>query len=271
MTVQERFLAYARTIFAESGNGGHNATFKVALAARHGFLLTVEEAFPPMMEWNRTNTGGEPWSEEAILHKLNSADGAASHHQPGYLLEKGESHHCTGQSSRPRSKPKQKWPEIDKSKVVKLIKDHPVPVEDLNALSSIPTARSYDSINLEAYLDLLFCQGSNSDPFITIGWNAYQANTRLRSEWTGGLKIPPQFIVPNCPEAREGTTQAGEKSARAKSNYQHRPACRISGRIDQIFPVEAQVKITTPKNCEAVDRTNKRSKFILVNCIQKII
>ena len=56
---------------AISGQGGHNATFRVACVLVAGFGLDVGHALPVLQEWN---IGCNPqWSERDLLHKLKDA------------------------------------------------------------------------------------------------------------------------------------------------------------------------------------------------------
>ena len=56
---------------AVSGQGGHTATFRVALALAHGHGLTEEQALEAMRDWNRTCQ--PPWSEAELRYKITSA------------------------------------------------------------------------------------------------------------------------------------------------------------------------------------------------------
>jgi hypothetical protein len=56
---------------AVSGQGGHTATFRVALALVHGHGLTEEQALVAMQDWNRTCQ--PPWSEAELRYKISSA------------------------------------------------------------------------------------------------------------------------------------------------------------------------------------------------------
>src|SRR5262245_41268498 len=55
---------------AISGNGGHNATFRVACKLVE-FGLGRGEAWQLLCEWNRTCL--PPWSEAELRHKLSDA------------------------------------------------------------------------------------------------------------------------------------------------------------------------------------------------------
>ena len=64
-------FAYIRHIQAESGNGGHNATFRAAHVLRESGL-SVQEALDSLRNWNRTNAK-PPWSERELVHKIEDA------------------------------------------------------------------------------------------------------------------------------------------------------------------------------------------------------
>jgi putative DNA primase/helicase len=83
---------------AISGQGGHDHTFKVALALCKGFDLDEGEALQLLEEWNATCQ--PPWDERDLLHKLESAQQASV--EGGYLL--GDSPEFT---RRRKSKPRQ--------------------------------------------------------------------------------------------------------------------------------------------------------------------
>ena len=57
---------------AISGQGGHNATFKVAVALVRGFDLRPDEALPFLQRYNQRCA--PPWTERELRHKLDSAD-----------------------------------------------------------------------------------------------------------------------------------------------------------------------------------------------------
>ncbi len=83
-TIQERARAYlARLPHSVSGEGGHTAAFKAAVALTKGFALRPEDAYPLFAEWNTQCL--PPWREGELRHKLKSAASSSSH-PPGYLL-----------------------------------------------------------------------------------------------------------------------------------------------------------------------------------------
>lgn len=56
---------------AVSGQGGHNRTFRVACVLRRQFGLSLDEAWPVMVEWNEKCD--PPWLERDLLRKLTEA------------------------------------------------------------------------------------------------------------------------------------------------------------------------------------------------------
>ena len=56
---------------AISGQGGHNRTFAVACRLVRDFNLTIEQAWPIMLEFNTRCE--PPWNEVELLHKLEDA------------------------------------------------------------------------------------------------------------------------------------------------------------------------------------------------------
>lgn len=66
-------VSYIHHIEAIAGKGGHNATFRAACKLRDAGL-SPEEAFTVLQHWNAVNAH-PPWSEQELLHKVNSAFG----------------------------------------------------------------------------------------------------------------------------------------------------------------------------------------------------
>ena len=57
---------------AISGKSGHNKTFAVACKLILGFDLSVYEALPYFIEYNKKCI--PPWNKKELLHKLRDAD-----------------------------------------------------------------------------------------------------------------------------------------------------------------------------------------------------
>jgi hypothetical protein len=69
-------VSYIRHIRAESGNGGHNATFRAACKLRDSGL-SAEEALDALRTWNDTNAE-PPWTDKELMHKIRDAYRGAS-------------------------------------------------------------------------------------------------------------------------------------------------------------------------------------------------
>jgi hypothetical protein len=87
MKLRERIERYIDAIEpAVSGERGHTATFKLALALVHGFDLSPERALQFLQRYNQRCQ--PPWSDKELWHKLATADHVSPRNgQPrGYLL-----------------------------------------------------------------------------------------------------------------------------------------------------------------------------------------
>jgi hypothetical protein len=67
-----------------SGDGGHTATFNVAVALVNGFALPDAEAWTLLQQFN--GTCSPPWSESELRHKLTSAINTPHTKPRGHLL-----------------------------------------------------------------------------------------------------------------------------------------------------------------------------------------
>jgi hypothetical protein len=89
MDTLERARRYVAAMpAAQSGAGGHNATFAVACALVKGFDLPISSARAVLYDFNARCS--PPWSEKDLEHKLTQADKAADPEPRGYLIGKGE-------------------------------------------------------------------------------------------------------------------------------------------------------------------------------------
>ena len=115
----ERASAYlSRVDVAVSGQGGDYATFGAAQALVRGFSLSVEEALPLLVEWNKDCK--PPWSEADLRAKLRSAS-TSSGKEEGYLLKeegpafarnrRGTAAAFQNEAER-RAWQRRKWPEL---------------------------------------------------------------------------------------------------------------------------------------------------------------
>jgi hypothetical protein len=80
-----------------SGQRGHDAAFRAALALVRGFDLSEQEALPLLSRWNAACD--PPWSESALRNKLRSA-ATTSDKPAGYLLTQSSSSSYSSSSSR---------------------------------------------------------------------------------------------------------------------------------------------------------------------------
>jgi putative DNA primase/helicase len=88
---QERLIERARAYVARmpgaiSGQGGHEATFRAALALVKGFSLNTGTALDILRDYN--TRCDPPWSEKELLHKIEDAGTAEV--PDGYVLERDE-------------------------------------------------------------------------------------------------------------------------------------------------------------------------------------
>lgn len=104
MTLVERAKRYVAAMpAAQSGAGGHNATFAVACALVKGFALPIDQARPILREFNERCSPA--WSEKELEHKLSQADKTADPEPRGYLIgdgkfETGSASDATGSDQR---------------------------------------------------------------------------------------------------------------------------------------------------------------------------
>lgn len=83
-SVVERARRYVAMMpAAVSGQGGHNATFRVACVLVLGFALSESEAMAVLSEWNQGCQ--PPWSEHELQHKIKSAGQQSG--ERGYLRD----------------------------------------------------------------------------------------------------------------------------------------------------------------------------------------
>lgn len=88
-SVLDRAAAYLGTVDpAISGQGGHDATFRPAVALVHGFQLSAEDAFALLRDVYNPRCR-PPWSEKELRHKVEDAvkAGPPSGKAPGWLLD----------------------------------------------------------------------------------------------------------------------------------------------------------------------------------------
>jgi hypothetical protein len=113
--LDKRIRAYLATMpIAISGQGGHDTTFKVAIALIHGWGLTVGEARPYLHAYNVLCQ--PPWSAKDLDHKLADALKAPMERPYGFLRN-SEPPKVRGTDLRPHESPSDgnegKYPKID--------------------------------------------------------------------------------------------------------------------------------------------------------------
>jgi putative DNA primase/helicase len=88
--VVARARNYIARIHAIPGQRGHTSTLIAARALVVGFNLDTETAYSLLAEWNATNTGGQPWNERDLRHKIDSAAKNTRGKRWGWLIEEHE-------------------------------------------------------------------------------------------------------------------------------------------------------------------------------------
>jgi hypothetical protein len=86
MTVSERaarYLTYCPG--AISGSGGHDTTFRVAIALVHGFCLSQETAYQLLLDHYNLKCS-PPWNDAELRHKITSVCSTRPIKGSGYLL-----------------------------------------------------------------------------------------------------------------------------------------------------------------------------------------
>jgi P4 family phage/plasmid primase-like protien len=99
--IKNRAAAYIQSMPASiSGQGGHDALFRVALAAVRGFGLTPEQAEKVIQRYYNVPERCKPvWSRDEVLHKLDDAENA-SYAEWHYLLRPEPPHTDMGNAQR---------------------------------------------------------------------------------------------------------------------------------------------------------------------------
>jgi hypothetical protein len=83
-----------------SGQGGHQATFDVAVALIHGFDIDDAPAWQILSEFNQRCD--PPWSDRELQHKLADAQKLTRHPMPrGYLRGSPSENHATSPAITP--------------------------------------------------------------------------------------------------------------------------------------------------------------------------
>ena len=162
-TTAERASAYlAKTPVAVAGQGGDFATFAAAKALVKGFSLSVEEALPLLLAWNKDCD--PPWSEADLRRKLRSAASASSKAE-GYLLADrpagSREHTASGipNEAERRAWQRRQWPELrclNREELEPIARLRGIPVDGMHI------ARSYGLLKacqLEGHDCYVVCEG----------------------------------------------------------------------------------------------------------------
>ena len=206
MTLPERINRYLdRCESAIAGQHGHDRTFAVAAKLTWGFGLSVEAAWPFMLDFN--SRCDPRWRERDLLRKLTQAATHQGHTRPrGYLLD-GTAEYVP--SSKPLPKPEPTWPGPDLAVIDRIVSSGPRLV-DLWELS--PVQFEDNGGHAEELIDVLFPR----NPLLCVGKSNYQFATRRREIWRGRLASLP-LMVPNPMLKVVGETQDGRKSEHTKT------------------------------------------------------
>ena len=162
LSVVERARRYLAALpAAESGNRGHDATFRAAASLVHGFVLGEDAAYALLLsEFNPRCR--PPWSAADLAHKVRSALSKPSIKPPGYLLgDRIES----PSSFLPGTTPK--WPEPNAEAIKRIVDTGPTALE-LWERSPHPLDVD-DGSNCAEIVRTLFCHGGCAGPVAVRG------------------------------------------------------------------------------------------------------
>ena len=215
LSIPERINKYLdRCEPAIDGQGGGNRTFAVACILVWGFGLSVEQAWPFMLRYNKRCV--PPWPQRKLRRKLTEALTHPGHTKPrGHLL--GRIADYVPPPFDPLPKPEPAWPQPDLTAIEKVTLSGPG-LFDLWELSPVKVEDS-DS-HAEEIIDTLL----PGNPLLCVGESSYQFATQRRKDWRGQLASLP-LIVPNpmlypCDFTQENELSEHTKSATARRVYQ---------------------------------------------------
>lgn len=190
---------------AVSHQRGHNRTFSIAAKLTWGFGLSVEQALPFMVEYNRQCV--PPWSEYDLHHKLHDALHHSGHTKPrGYLLGANVDYIPT---NKPPLKPEPPWPQPYLDTIDKIVSNGPR-LYDLWEQS--PVRLGNVGSHAEEIIDTLF----PGNPLLCCAKGNREFVTRRREVWRGRLAGLP-LMVPNPMLSITGQTQSGRGSEHSKA------------------------------------------------------
>lgn len=188
MTITERARRYVAAMPpAQSGAGGHNATFAVACALVKGFNLSVDQARPLLNEFNQGCS--PPWSDKELEHKLTQADRTGDTEPRGYLIGSGK--HEVGDQTGSGQPPKRVWqpapkPEYDAARLREFAGDWAKEVD----LIWLANRSSHDPAEVDSsmFLDLIYRTGEKVLTFTEV--------TKDGNPWTQGEAVWPDEEIP---------------------------------------------------------------------------
>jgi hypothetical protein len=210
ISIYERAVRYlSHCEGAISGSGGHDTTFKIAMALVQGFCLPAGTAHQLLRNIYNPKCS-PPWSNAELRHKVASAANAQPIKPRGWLLNQDEISPSDAESFSP----------LDAESIV-LEKQHNWPVSKLDEVDQIVRTgpRAYDlwedspcrfdddASHAEEVVEVVF----PGDPLLCAGWTAWHFETRRRNAWRGLLAKMP-LMVPNPMVAPSGLTKAGKGS-----------------------------------------------------------
>lgn len=196
---------------AESGQRGHDATFRAACALYHGFGLSQDVTYALISaEFNPRCQ--PPWSAGELAHKVGDAATAASTKPRGYLL--GDGDHS---SDMPLPGAPSRWPKSNSDTIRRITNSGPTALQ-LWELSPVRLDVD-DGSNCEEIIRTLFTSPSSSDPLLCVGKSKSEFATRPLSRWLScGRLADFSLVVPSPMSARTGRTKDGRESEHTLEN-----------------------------------------------------
>ena len=175
---------------AIGGERGHDATFRAACVLVHGFALEPAAALDLLRGYSARCV--PPWSERELVHKINSALGAAHRNPRGYLLGGDAAGRSPARSvilPRTANEGARRWPELDGEQRAAIIAGGDR-LHELWAASPV-LVRNADPIT-EEIIDVFF----PGNAWLCVGTSARDFETRRREDFRGELSRRA-LIVPS--------------------------------------------------------------------------
>ncbi len=264
--IKDRARAYiSRMPAAIAGNGGHTATYNVAVVLIKGFALDEGSALDLLAAWNECHC--EPkWSERDLRYKLRSA--ARSSRAFGYLLEDGpllpsQSHNHThtqdANSEFWKARQRTAWPKVSPLtsadiQAISILRNIPMAAVDLSAKAGFLGAGIVDGHRTFIIAESRFAQARRFDgkPFLRTDGSTIKSKNLCGSEgafigqrWLG--KANPILLVEGAIALLEAaaailladrTDWTCLAATSAASRFTRDPAllARLAGRRIRIIP-----------------------------------